>query len=165
MQEEKKVKPANYHHTGYEQRMASFNSHPQSPENMPPQLMAKVSLSYSEEQFKNNPLIDKESFPSKDSVLFLGDKYAPSLLKIASNNKPIVDFPISDVAHALLFSAITAEKVEASKTVYPILVIQHNGRWRVLDGFNRLAKAALNGRTKIHARVMTHDDIKSCKVS
>ena len=161
MQEEKKVEQARHivkNNSDFISEVTWLGIGPEK--NMSIQELAQLHMS-----LWSDPTKSETFFNLEDNVLFLGNKYSPLLLRAAGSVKPIVDFPLIDVMHALLFSSITKEKVEAAKTVYPILVIQHNGRWRVLDGFNRIMKAALNGRTKIHARVMTYNDIKSCKVS
>jgi len=161
MQEEKKVEQARHIvkiNSEFISEVTWLGIEPEK--NMSIQELAQLHMS-----LLSDPTNSKTFFNLEDNVLFLGNKYSPLLLRAAGGVKPIVDFPLMDAMHALFFSSITKEKVESAKTVYPILVIRHNGRWRVLDGFNRIMKAALNGRTKIHARVMTYDDIKSCKVS
>lgn len=52
-------------------------------------------------------------------------------------------------------------RVMASDLGRPIHLVEHNGRLVVLDGFHRLLKAALEGRTEIDAMVLSREDLES----
>jgi len=50
-------------------------------------------------------------------------------------------------------------RVLASDPRYPIHLVEHRGRLVVLDGFHRLLKAAIEGRTEIDAMVLSREDL------
>jgi hypothetical protein len=52
-------------------------------------------------------------------------------------------------------------RVLASDLRYPIHLVRYSGRLVVLDGFHRLLKAALQGRTQINAMVLSQEDLES----
>jgi hypothetical protein len=52
-------------------------------------------------------------------------------------------------------------RVMASDLSYPVHLVRHRGRLVVLDGFHRLLKAALQGRTQINAMVLSQEDLES----
>ena len=47
----------------------------------------------------------------------------------------------------------------ASDLRYPVHLAQHRGRLVVLDGFHRLLKASIEGRTEIGAMVLSREDL------
>lgn len=49
----------------------------------------------------------------------------------------------------------------ASDLGFPIHLVKHRGRLVVLDGFHRLLKASLEGRSEIDAMVLSDDDLKA----
>jgi hypothetical protein len=53
----------------------------------------------------------------------------------------------------------------ASDLRYPIHLVEHNGRRVVLDGFHRLLKATIEGRTEIEAMTLTRRDLESILVA
>ncbi|WP_143220989.1 ParB N-terminal domain-containing protein [Actinomadura sp. CNU-125] len=52
-------------------------------------------------------------------------------------------------------------RVMASDLAYAIHLVEHRGRLVVLDGFHRLLKADIEGRTAIDAMVLSHADLDS----
>lgn len=44
---------------------------------------------------------------------------------------------------------------------YPIHLVEHHGRLVVLDGFHRLLKASLEGRSEVDAKVLSDHDLKA----
>jgi hypothetical protein len=50
-------------------------------------------------------------------------------------------------------------RVTASDLDRPIHLVEHHGRLVVLDGFHRLLKAALEGRSEIDAMVLSRQDL------
>ncbi|MFD0690901.1 ParB N-terminal domain-containing protein [Actinomadura fibrosa] len=52
-------------------------------------------------------------------------------------------------------------RVMASDLNYPIHLVEHNGRLVVLDGFHRLLKASIEGRTEVEAVVLSPTDLRS----
>jgi hypothetical protein len=49
----------------------------------------------------------------------------------------------------------------ASDLGHPIHLVEHHGRLVILDGFHRLLKAAIEGRTMIDAMVLSKHDLQS----
>jgi hypothetical protein len=52
-------------------------------------------------------------------------------------------------------------RVMAADTDQPICMAEHHGRLVVLDGYHRLLKAAIEGRSEIDARVLSRRDLES----
>jgi ParB-like chromosome segregation protein Spo0J len=49
----------------------------------------------------------------------------------------------------------------ASDLEHPIHLVEHKGRFVVLDGYHRVLKAAIEGRTEIAAIVLSQRDLAS----
>jgi hypothetical protein len=56
-------------------------------------------------------------------------------------------------------------RVMASDLGRPIHLVEHNGRLVVLDGYHRLLKAAIEGRSEIDAMVLSPRDLESIRLS
>lgn len=52
-------------------------------------------------------------------------------------------------------------RVMTSDLRHPIHLVKHNGRLVVLDGYHRLLKAAIEGRSEIDASVLSQRDLES----
>lgn len=48
-------------------------------------------------------------------------------------------------------------KMEKAKLLYPIDILENKGRWLVLDGLHRLAKAYKHGQEKIKVRIIPRE--------
>ena len=100
--------------------------------------------------------------------------------KLGSLNIPLVDFEIGnliwnfdlplwgkdgeswnltprDVINEISGSAGQRKRVESVDMTYPILVIEKNGKWLIIDGVHRLVKAYLDGQKTILAKIITQD--------
>ncbi len=52
------------------------------------------------------------------------------------------------------------QKIQQADLQYPLDVIEFKGKYRILDGIHRLAKAYLNGQQTIKVRVVPPDKFK-----
>ncbi len=100
--------------------------------------------------------------------------------KLGSLDIPIVDFKINDliwnfdlplwgkdgeswnltpwdVINKVPGSASQRKRVENIDMTYPILVIERNNKWLIIDGVHRLVKAYLDDQKTILAKIITQD--------
>ena len=62
-----------------------------------------------------------------------------------------------DVINKIPGSASQRKRVENVDMTYPILVIEKNGKWLIIDGVHRLVRAYLDGQKMISAKIITQD--------
>lgn len=116
------------------------------------------------------------------SVKHCGYHFLKDVLFLLADKKPIQCFPIEALGWVFDEDDVYAnmDRMKVVNTVYPVIVMKApNPRkarmrpncaideygldvgfdWVVLDGIQRLAKAALADRTKIYTRVLTLEEI------
>lgn len=62
-----------------------------------------------------------------------------------------------DVIHKVEGSENEQSRLENADLVYPIDILENKGKWLVLDGLHRLAKAYIEGQKQVKVRIIPHD--------
>lgn len=72
---------------------------------------------------------------------------------------------ISDLDWVLAHATPTKKRLEAADITKPVIVTKENGKWVVLDGLHRLAKAKSLGKYSIPSKVISPKDLESLRMS
>ena len=67
-----------------------------------------------------------------------------------------------EVINKIEGSTTHQNRVTEADLQYPILLLEKNGKWLIIDGAHRLVKAFEAGHTTIRAKIFTANMIKQC---
>lgn len=66
-----------------------------------------------------------------------------------------------EVINKIEGSATHQNRVAEADLQYPILLLERNGKWLIIDGAHRLVKAFEAGHTTIKAKIFTHEMVEN----
>lgn len=99
-----------------------------------------------------------------DTFTHDGQEYDLRKAKILVKDQEARDIPIKELDWLLPDIDTTPSRIKTADVDNPVIVVKWEKKWVVVDGAHRLTKAVREELKELPAKVLTADDLKSCKL-
>ena len=101
----------------------------------------------------------------EDTVTHNGEIYSMKKIFDIVKYKTIYNVPIKKLDWILPFTTVSEDRVVTANLDTPLIITMSDDKWVTIDGAHRLTKAVRESVKKIRGRVISKEELDSCKLS